>query len=134
MNNNLELFTSPRQFPLDASIIHTFGQLMASTSPLFIIQSLGFLSVLIGVLLVAVVDFSIEPNSANTNNFGFAFVSGGVFSAITSQYENSQAANAANRLGNVDGSSAVVSSSSSSQAVSAAASSNAGVSLKGKNP
>ena len=65
MNNNLELFTSPRQFPVDANIIHTFGQLMATTGPLFIIQSLGILSVLIGVLLVALVDFSIAPNRSS---------------------------------------------------------------------
>ena len=128
MNNNLELFTSPRQFPVDANVIHTFGQLMATTGPaLFIIQSLGILSVLIGVLTVALVEFSIAPESVSANNFGFAFVSGGVFSAITSQYESSQAA-AANRVGNSDGSGAVVTSSSSLSSSANKALSNSGVS------
>ena len=69
-------------------------------------------------------------NSVSPNNFGFAFVSGGVFSAISSQYENSQAAAAAaNRLGNSDGSGAVVSSSSSLASSANKALASSGVSL-----
>ena len=78
-----------RQYPLDASAIHTLGQLVASTGPLFIVQAFGALSILIGVILTSLVTSTFIPTSASTSNYGFGIISGGAFTLITNQFENS---------------------------------------------
>ena len=78
-----------RQYPLDASTIHTLGQLLATTGPLFIVQAFGALAILIGVILTSFVSTTFIPSTTSTSNFGFGIISGGAFTLITNQFENS---------------------------------------------
>ena len=111
----INYFTA-RQYPVDASAIHTLGQLLGTTGPFFIVQAFGTLSILLGVLLIAFVNFSFSLDSVNTNNYGFGFVSGGVFSALNSNYESrlASASNSANSASNSGSSSSGSGSDSSS--------------------
>ena len=96
MNSADLIELSVRQFPIDANILHTFGQLLAAVAPLIAIQALGILSVLSGLVLVSVVNNQFSNSDSTVANLGFGFISGGAFSSITAQYEKSVAA-AANR-------------------------------------
>ena len=81
-----------RQFPIDANILHTFGQLLAIVAPLIAIQALGILSILSGAVLVSFVNnmFSnSEKITLTSANEGFGLVSGGAFATITNQFQNS---------------------------------------------
>ena len=96
MNSADLIELSVRQFPIDATILPTFGQLLAAVAPLIAIQALGILSVLSGLVLVSVVNNQFSNSDSTVANLGFGFISGGAFSSITAQYEKSVAA-AANR-------------------------------------
>ena len=98
MNSADLIELSARQFPIDANILHTFGQLLAAVAPLLAIQALGILSVLSGLALVSVVNNQFSNSDSTDSILGFGIISGGVFSSITSQYEKSVVA-AANRYG-----------------------------------
>ena len=83
---------SARQFPIDANILHTFGQLLAAVAPLLAIQALSILSVVAGVALVGFISSSFSEETTIGNNFNFGLLSGGVFSTISNQYEASEVA------------------------------------------
>ena len=78
-----------RNYPMDANIIHTLGQLLAAFGPLLFVQTLGFVSVLIGVFSVSAINMIFANQVTLTPNLGFGILSGGVFSALTNQYEKS---------------------------------------------
>ena len=83
---------SARQFPIDANVIHTFGQLIAAAAPLIAIQALSILSVVAGVALVGVITSTFSEETTVGNNFDFGLLSGGVFSTISTQYQESELA------------------------------------------
>ena len=81
-----------RQYPIDGNAIHTLGQFLALIGPAFAIQALGFVSILTGILLVTIVNTTFSNDTTLDKNLGFGFVTGGVFSSLSSQYEASVAA------------------------------------------
>ena len=81
-----------RQYPIDGNAVHTLGQILALIGPAFAIQALGFVSILTGILLVAIVSTTFSDDTTLDKNLGFGFVTGGVFSSLSSQYEASVAA------------------------------------------
>ena len=83
---------SARQFPIDANVLHTFGQLIAAAAPLIAIQALSILSVVAGVALVGVITSTFSEETTVGNNFDFGLLSGGVFSTISTQYQESELA------------------------------------------
>ena len=76
-----------RNYPIDANVIHTFGQILAAFGPLLFIQTLGFVSVLIGVASVSAVNMLFVNQATVTPNLGLGILSGGVFDFLSSQYE-----------------------------------------------
>ena len=85
-----------RQLPIDANILHTFGQLLATVVPLVAVQGLGILSllsgvvsVLMGVITVGVVSSIFASQTTLGPNLSFGILSGGTFSYITNHYEKS---------------------------------------------
>ena len=56
--------------------------------PLFFLQTLGLVSLLVGILLISLVTFSFMPMRTETDNLSFEFLTGGVFSAITNNYDS----------------------------------------------
>ena len=87
IHTSVDFFTG-RQYPVDANVIHTLGQLTATVGPIFLLQTLGLASLLIGVLLISLVTYSFAPMRTDTDNLGFGFITGGVFSAITNNYDS----------------------------------------------
>ena len=83
---------SARQYPIDGNAIHTLGQFLALIGPAFAIQALGLVSILTGILLVAIVNTTFGDDATIDQNLGFGFLTGGVFSQLTSSYETSLAA------------------------------------------
>ena len=83
---------SARQYPIDGNAVHTFGQFLALIGPAFAIQALGLVSILTGILLVAIVSTTFSDDATIDKNLGFGFVTGGVFSQLTNSYETSLAA------------------------------------------
>ena len=88
----LDLTGTGRQYPIDGNAVHTLGQFLALIGPAFAIQALGFVSILTGILLVAIVSTTFSDDTTLDKNLGFGFVTGGVFSSLSSQYEASVAA------------------------------------------
>ena len=83
---------SARQYPIDGNAIHTLGQFLALIGPAFAIQALGLVSILTGILLVAIVNTTFGDDATIDKNLGFGFLTGGVFGQLTSSYETSLAA------------------------------------------
>ena len=81
-----------RQYPIDGNAIHTLGQFLALIGPAFAIQALGLVSILTGILLVAIVNTTFGDDATIDKNLGFGFLTGGVFGQLTSSYETSLAA------------------------------------------
>ena len=81
-----------RQYPIDGNAMHTLGQFLALIGPAFAIQALGFVSILTGILLVTIVNTTFSDDTTLDKNLGFGFVTGGVFSSLSAQYEASLAA------------------------------------------
>ena len=123
-------YFTARQYPVDASAIHTLGQLLGATGPFFIVQAFGTLSILLGILLIAFVNFSFALDSANANNYGFGFATGGVFSAITNSYENSRLAESASSSSSGSAGSGSSGTGTGSSSNSGSSSSSATVSIK----
>ena len=78
-----------RNYPIDANIIHTLGQLLSALGPLLFFQTLGFVSVLIGVVSVSAVNMLFVNQATVTPNLGLGILRGGVFDYLSSQYEKS---------------------------------------------
>ena len=78
-----------RNYPIDANIVHTLGQLLAAFGPLLFFQTLGFVSVLIGVVSVSAVNMLFVNQATVTPNLGLGILRGGVFDYLSSQYEKS---------------------------------------------